>query len=268
MKNELPIIKIHGIDFLIDVNKFELREKNNPTNTLSVFSMNDFQNGYEFGLNTETKGFDYEWMVDLRESNTCIPHMARLDPMGMAKKLGLHVAQVKNKTDFELMVDQDAYHNRVIKNVIPTLEIAGHRYEVDMGKNMLRSTQDVYSTGINFSAIEKYFDLDDFTYKIPYNTKTHQSPDLDYLMMKELPKDIIIVSFPAESVLDRIGWNRKYGYDVTYGLMQNGLKLNFKAEQVPFEKLLKQKNMTKKENSKNSSDDVKGRLTKKNRFKL
>ncbi len=37
--------------------------------------------------------------------------------------------------------------------------------------------------------------------------------------------------------MDRIGWNRKYGFSVTDGLKQvGGLKLHFKANNIPWEK--------------------------------
>lgn len=42
--------------------------------------------------------------------------------------------------------------------------------------------------------------------------------------------------FPSERLLDRIGWNRKYGFELTHGLAKNGLKLQFEAKQIPWEK--------------------------------
>ncbi|MNR46813.1 hypothetical protein D3C85_1658320 [compost metagenome] len=42
------------------------------------------------------------------------------------------------------------------------------------------------------------------------------------------------VEFPSERLLDRIGWNRKYGFEITHGLVKNGLKLHFTAKNIPW----------------------------------
>ncbi|WP_204328339.1 hypothetical protein, partial [Stenotrophomonas maltophilia] len=74
--------------------------------------------------------------------------------------------------------------------------------------DMLRPKDDFLSKGIVFSDIQNYYDEDKRTYTIPYNPKTHEFQEPDYRNIKELPKDLIAVSFPSERLLDRIGWNR------------------------------------------------------------
>lgn len=69
------------------------------------------------------------------------------------------------------------------------------------------------------------YDGDKRTYTIPYNPKTHQFQEPDYR---------IIVEFLSERLLDRIGWNRKYGLDIRHGLVKQGLKLQFTAKNVPW----------------------------------
>jgi len=37
-------------------------------------------------------------------------------------------------------------------------------------------------------------------------------------------------------LLDRIGWNRQYGFELTHGLDKQGLKLQFEAKHIPWGK--------------------------------
>ncbi len=85
-----------------------------------------------------------------------------------------------------------------------------------------------FQGGIKFSEILNYYDEDKRTYTIPYNPKTHEFQEPDYRNIKDLPKDIIAVEFPSERLLDRIGWNRKYGFDMKHGLRINGLTSGWK----------------------------------------
>ncbi|MDV3950344.1 hypothetical protein CMT75_17660 [Elizabethkingia anophelis] len=132
--------------------------------------------------------------------------------------------------------NQEVYDMRVNKGILPTIEIAGHTFYVDMRMNMLRPKDDFRSKGIVFSDIQKYYDLDKEIYTIPYNPKTHEFQEPDYRNIKEIPEDLIIVQFPSEILLDRIGWNRERGFDLTFGLKDTELKLKFEAKQIPWEK--------------------------------
>mgnify|MGYP006342871083 FL=1 len=132
--------------------------------------------------------------------------------------------------------NQEAYDMRVNKGMLPTIDIAGHTFYVDIRMDMLRPKDDFLSKGIVFSDIGNYYDEDKRTYTIPYNPKTHEFQEPDYRNIKELPKDLIAVRFPSERLLDRIGWNRHYGFELTHGLSKQGLKLQFEAKQIPWEK--------------------------------
>jgi len=133
-------------------------------------------------------------------------------------------------------INQQAYDLRVNKGMLPTIAIAGHTFYVDIRMDMLRPKDDFLSKGIVFADIQNYYDEDKRTYTIPYNPKTHEFQEPDYRNIKELPKDLVAVSFPSERLLDRIGWNRQYGFELTHGLDKQGLKLQFEAKQIPWEK--------------------------------
>jgi hypothetical protein len=234
MERELPVINIEGTDFIVDVTKLELREKADPINTITFEDMRDTGDGYTFEYNLRNKNLPN---VFDRESITVkIPEFVAIDPEGMAARYNYPLEEIKGKSDFELMVDQKAFDMRVNKGILPTVDIAGHTFYVDIRMDKLRPKDDFLSNGIVFSDIDRYYDLEKRAYTIPYNPKTHEFEEPDYFNLKELPNDLIAVRFPSERLLDRIGWNRKYGFEITHGLVRNGLKLHFAAKNVPWEK--------------------------------
>lgn len=235
MERELPIFNIRGTDFIVDVEKFELREKADPFNRINIFNLKDEGDAYILEYCPQLKNI-YIPFVNDKPIVIKIPPVNKLDPIGMAKKYKRTLEDIQGKTDFEIMVNQEAYDLRVNKNVLPTIEIAGHTFYVDLQMDKLRPKDDFLSNGIVFSDIEKYYDLEKRAYTIPYNPKTHEFQKPDYLNIKEFPKDLIAVSFPSERLLDRIGWNRKYRLEITHGLAMNGLKLKFTAKNTPWKK--------------------------------
>lgn len=131
---------------------------------------------------------------------------------------------------------EEAFDLRVNKGILPTIDIAGHTFYVDIRMDKLRPKDDFLSKGIVFSDIVDYYDENKRIYTIPYNPKKHEFQEPDYRNIKELPKDLIVVQFPSERLLDRIGWNRQYGFELSNGLAKQELKLQFAAKQIPWEK--------------------------------
>lgn len=235
IERALPTTTIEGTEFIVDVGKFELREKGNEVNVIPFEDMRNVGNGYVFEYDLLKRNLPSMWSNN--ETTTVkIPEFALLDPVGMAQKYNLTLDEIKGKSDFEIMIDQKAFNMRVNRGMLPTIEIAGHTFYVDLQMNKLRPKDDFLSNGIVFSDIEKYYDEDKRTYTIPYNPKTHEFQEPDYRNIKELPNNLIAVEFPSERLLDRIGWNRKYGFDLTHGLDKSGLTLKFTAKEVPWEK--------------------------------
>jgi hypothetical protein len=132
--------------------------------------------------------------------------------------------------------DQHVYDLRVKKGMLPTVDVVGHTFYVDIRMDMLRPKDDFLSKGIVFSDIQSYYDTDKQLYTIPYNPKTHEFQEPDYLTITEPPRDLIAIRFLSERILDRVGWNRKYGFELTNGLSEQGLKLQFTAARIPWEK--------------------------------
>lgn len=215
MERELPIINLEGTDFIVDVSKFELREKEDPANIITLQDMIDVGEGYAYG-------------------HLEIPEFVRMDPEGMASKY--KVDDITGKTDFDLMVDQEAFDKRVNHGLLPILDISGHSFYVDIRMDMLRPHDDFLSKGIVFDEIDNYFSEEENAYIIPYNPKTHEFQELDYENITEFPKDLIAVQFPFQKELDPIGWNRAGGWDIKDDLKLIGVKSHFEAKTVPWQK--------------------------------
>ena len=163
-----------------------------------------------------------------------LPDLVKLDPIGMAQKYNISIEQVKEKTDLECMVTQGPFDLRWNKKILPTLEIHGHTFYVDINMNKLRPKDDFQSKGIDLNEIREYYDRGRQAYLIPYNPKTHEFKEIDHLTITELPKDIVIVQFQHEYELDRVGWNKKHGFDIRRGLEPGGPELHFKSRTLPW----------------------------------
>jgi len=245
MERELPEIKIEGTQYQFDINQMALLEKERPEWRLLMEDMKDCGTHYEFVYDRNSKRLDESRTLDGINAadkekqiftTVKIPRISEIDPLGMCKKYNCSLDDIRQKTDFEIMVDQKAFDLRIKKGLLPTIEIAGHTFYVDLRMDKLRPKDDFLSQGIVFSDIESYYDGDKRTYAIPYNPKKHQFQEPDYRLITEFPKDLIAVEFPSERLLDRIGWNRKYGFEINHGLVKQGLKLQFIAKNVPWKK--------------------------------
>ncbi|OJW81557.1 MAG: hypothetical protein BGO69_09245 [Bacteroidetes bacterium 46-16] len=144
---------------------------------------------------------------------------------------------------------------------MPTVDIAGHTFYVDITMDMLRPKDDFASKGIVFRQIDHYYDDDKEAYVIPYNPKKHEFQELDYENITSIPKDLIVISFPHEIVLDPVGFNRKGGWDETDGLKLKNIKSHFEAKIIDWketgiEQTIKE-NIKKQQQSKQADESRK-----------
>ncbi|WP_333627472.1 hypothetical protein [Sphingobacterium siyangense] len=231
MERELPIVKIEGTEFLLDVNEVLLREKGNPENTISFFEMDDEGHGYSFEYNRQRRNIPDPWDATADITTVRLLQLVEMDPEGMALKYGFAVEEIKGKTDFDLMVDQKALEER-LQGRLTTIDIAGHTFYVDIPMDMLRPKDDFLSKGIVFSDIDHYYSEEGRVYAIPYSPARREFQELDYDNLTEFPKDLIVVEFPNERFLDPVGWNRKHGWELTDGLKETSLCSHFTARIV------------------------------------
>lgn len=228
----LPTYEIHGTEFIVDVNRLELREKANPKNTIPLSDMEENAvRGYRFWYSPKTKSLT---SYSEREAKyTEIPDFVELDPTGMAKKHGISEDRMAEMDDFKLMVDQDAFDKIAHKGIMPTIDIAGHTFYIDLPKDKLHPKDDIWSRGILFSELHYYYSQKENTFTIPYNklTRTFQevSPDA-----KEIPEGLIVVQLPGKRLLDPIRQNKAGGLNNSDFLKKKGVRLHFEARVIPW----------------------------------
>lgn len=211
---------IEGTTFIADINTFEYRDKSDPGNKIELREMQDNEEG--------------GYVVLYKHKELLLPEFVELDPEGMAKKYNVSVDEVKKHDDFYFMVDQKAFEIRM-QGQLPTLEIDGHTFTVDIRMNMLRSATDFASKGISFDEIDHYYSEEKDAYIIPYDPVKKEFRELDYENLFSIPKDLIAVEFPFQNKLDPIGWNRAGGWDLKEDLKWLGVKTHFEAKTIPWE---------------------------------
>ncbi|MGQ3088882.1 MAG: hypothetical protein ACT6RA_17190, partial [Flavobacterium sp.] len=147
MQRDLPTISIEGTPFFVDVRQSELRECGKETNIIRFDDMRHHGNHYTFDYDLREKNIPSLWSKN-KTVVVDIPDQVAMDPVGMAQKYNLPLEKIREKTDFEIMVDPVAYDLRANKGVLPTIEIAGHIFYVDLQMDKLRPKDDFLSNGI------------------------------------------------------------------------------------------------------------------------
>ncbi|MBL7869124.1 MAG: hypothetical protein JNM71_13995 [Flavobacterium lindanitolerans] len=234
MKRDLPIINIHGTDFRVDIEKLQLTEKINEKNVIPFGYMRDVSGGYEFDYGLESRNIRNIW-TDEESVRVTIPSLAELDPIGISQKYNVPMEQLKGKTDFEIMVDQQAFDLRVNKGVLPTINIAGDVFYVVLDKERLIPKDNPASEGIPLPSFGQYDQvLGENVFA--YDPKKREITELDYLKITEIPKNLIAIRLPFSFTLDPVGWNLITNRDVKFGLKTSNLKMQFNAPQISWEK--------------------------------
>ncbi|KEQ30190.1 hypothetical protein N180_06580 [Pedobacter antarcticus 4BY] len=234
MKRELPIINIHGTDFFIDVESLSLKERANENNFIPFGYMADVPGGYEFEYGLDSRNIHTIW-TDEESVRIKIPELVELDPFGMSQRYQVSMEQLKGKTDFEIMVDQQAFDLRVNKGVLPTIDIAGDLFYVVLDKDRLIPKDDPQSVGIPMPSFIQYDQvLGENVFA--YDPKKREIKELDYLKITEIPKNLIAVRLPYSFSLDPVGWNWQNNRDAKTALKTSNLSMHFSSPKIPWEK--------------------------------
>ena len=153
MERELPEIKIEGTTFKFDIDRIVLIDKDNPSNEITFEHMRDEGTHYAFEYSAIHKNYhsrnaqSFPELLRNLQSDTPgvanppipveIPRIGKIDPEGMCRKYGCSLQDINQKSDFEIMVNQDIYSRRLNREPV-TIDLAGKIYEVDTKNNSLR----------------------------------------------------------------------------------------------------------------------------------
>lgn len=231
MERELPTYIISGTKFIVDINKGEIRQKDQEKNVIRFCDMSYTSSGYSFPYDTVIRnipiGINSNPVKEVE-----IPMQVVLDPVGIAEKYNLPIAALDRKTDYDILINPDLVQKR-LNGVLPVIDIAGHDFIVDYRLNELRPKDD-FSTSIRLNDL--YYDYGEEKYKAFYQPATHSVIPIDPATIAEVPDGLVQIEFPMECALDPIGAARDFEMDMKVMLLKHPPQEKHTAKVIPIER--------------------------------
>lgn len=226
LNRELPKYQIGETEFIVDVKLGHLTDSARPDNILKLQELQFYEGKYIAYLDSDGRkavltgniGTEYE-----------IPQMVELDPEGIAALFGKSIEEIRQLSDFELLVDQELF-NRRMDGELPQLEILGTTFMVDSQAGTLTSDDSQFF----MYELEPYL-KDDF-YEFPYNTASKTFTDLDFETITAIPANTSWVRIPLDWDLDPVGWAKMMGLDPKDAALMYPLKAKMTAELIAWDK--------------------------------
>jgi hypothetical protein len=231
MKRQLPIYPIDGTNFLVDIDRQELRQVDQPANVISfVKDMTDMGTYYILPYDRAEKNYPYHSYFKQEVIEVAIPSLTVLDPEGMSEKFGCTVDQLKGKDDFDVFVKPELLAERKRGN-LPLLWINGHEFVVDVKKNELRPLD-----GLTSPIPMRIFNFadDGSKYQDYYHTVDRKLVEID-LTMTALPANVMQIRIPNVLFLDPVGVANRFSIDENFLLRRYPIQKQLKAELIPLE---------------------------------
>jgi len=229
-KSKQPVIfRFEALSFLVDIDKQVLRQTNDSSHEISfITQMTDRGDHYLIAFDLSRKRvYEGDFTHDQIEP-IIVPPLIALDPEGMSQKYGVPVDQLAGKTDFEIIVNQEALARRE-QGMLPQIDLGGEMFTVDLRLQELRHSQHFFPV-ISL----KSFDLtnDGWHYEAYYHPVMKQVVELDPKLL-EFPESVIKIKIPNEIGLDPVATARKYGMNERELLRRYPIQQNLKAEVIP-----------------------------------
>lgn len=251
MKRELQEIEIEGTVFQFDIDRIALIEKKNPSNYITFEHMRDQGTHYSFEYSAVHKTYyhrnaqSFPGLLQNLQSDTPgvanpaitveIPRIGIIDPEGMYRKYGCSLQDIEQKSDFEIMVNQDVYNKRLNGELV-TIDLAGKLYEVDTKSNSLHPQDGTGEEIFLNDFYYEYYNEDAQVYRLFYDIIENKVVDALREGSEDRTEDRIILEVPHLYTLDPIGANREYGYGPEHGLINKELAMKHFAKNIPWEK--------------------------------
>lgn len=228
-KPRTPVIfEIKGTSFEVDIDKLTLRQTDNRENEIAISDINDLGSHYRLSYDLNTKNAFYGSGYPDHVKTITIPPLTALDPESMAEKYGFTVEQLKGKSDFEVIVDQEALAQRQ-SGILPQIDLAGEMFTVDLRLQELRNSKYFFPV-ISLKSFE--LTNDGWHYEAYYHPVMKQVVELDPKLL-EFPEGVIKLKIPNEIGLDPVAAARQYGMDERELLRRHPIQKELKAEVIP-----------------------------------
>ena len=255
MERELPIYKLNGINFHVEIKKAELIEVETPfLNIIKVNELVDAGTHYVLHWNELDKNQDtYQAYIrrNLGERNKTnqpahqsafskfkeeqqdnivhIPPLKNLDPLGMSTQYHVSLEALKTMTDYEIMVNQHLLKRRQL-GVLPILRIGLHDFLVDIQSNAILPLVRSTAQRINLSSLERFEKKGGSGYVVPWDMKSGQIAKTEFHNLTQLPLHIKYVEIPPKDLLDPYGYYLRYGNEEELRIALRTIPLKEKTE--------------------------------------
>ena len=226
---EAPVLMIEGTSFLVDIEKQVLRQTNDLGNEISfIHDMQDQGAFYNLLYDLDQRRASKGLIQGKRTKEIRVPQMTDLDREGMARKYGLPTELVMGKSDFEVIVDQEALTQR-LNGILPKINIANEYFIVDLRLQELRHARHFFPV-----LSLKSFELtgDGWNYEAYYHPVLKQVVEIDP-KLTEFPEGVVKIRIPNEIGLDPVATARDYGMDERDLLRRYPIQKALSAEVIP-----------------------------------
>lgn len=229
MERQLPTYTIEGTEFVVDVVKNELRQEDDPGNRISFDDLQEDGRHYVLRYEPFIKNLPDEfirygrYLVDV-----IVPQKVYLDPEGMAILYNVPVAQLRGKTDNDLLSNEELLQKRYPDGA-PVIYLAGNAYEILVERRLLLLTENPAHT-IDLSKLAVADDNEHYLgyYHTPDKRMVAIDPGLT-----SLPLNVVAVNIPVEYRLDPAGFARWKGLEQETVLRDFPQEKELKAKVMP-----------------------------------
>jgi len=237
MDNQLPIYNLEGVDFIVDVEKAELRESGNKENVIKFSDMRYEKDGYYFNYDRAARN-----LPELKRLNNGdvvlakVPHMSQLDPEKMASKYGKQIDDVKDRPDLEVIIDQNALAVRLSGRQVLVV-IQDQEFYFNSHFNILSPKDDFRTPGINLNDLEYLPQIQEGVLQFVLDPRINHISDIDPRKITEVPAHLTVVEIPDLKHLDPVGYSRKTGWDLNEILREVPVKMHHTAKIISWKEL-------------------------------
>ncbi len=225
MKRGLPKYYLENCWFTVDVMKDELRQVDRPDNTISFKDMTYEGKWYQFWYDQQTHNIARHFPgIDDLFALVRLPPLTVLDPEGMAKLSGLNEAEIRGRTDTELLTDPGMLERRR-NGELPVIHVGGHDFEIDWNERVLRHVHDSRKI-INLRSVPSSSEGKEIDFY--FHTGSGERIYLPAAPTR-LPENVVLVTLPNEIHLDPLGVARSLGLDDLYFMRKYPLQMRHVA---------------------------------------
>lgn len=231
----LPIYTIDGSSFIVDVRNKRVCEQQCPKNEISILDMHYHDSCYLFSFDRIKKNISWKAGPTRLESNDDpkprdleirMPHMTELDPKTMSILYGYPLREIQDKTDFEVMVNQQLFRQRQQRKMT-SVNIWGKVYNLNLERKVfIPKIADMPELAV------KDFLQNKLTLTITgyLDTQTHTMLSPKTVREKNLGPSVVRVDLPQLDAIDPYGVALAKGWNVKETLLKYPLQKRVTAQ--------------------------------------